>query len=152
MVLQTQIFSNSYKPDVNAALGDFASVAIWGKAGGFEKFCTIGVADGSEIIAALVYHNYDADNGVVEMSAGSTSKRWMNRKVLTAIIDFPFDVLECQCVVARHDETATHLRRMWASVGAVEYVIPRVRGRDKPAEAISVLTHEAWLASKFKRH
>lgn len=152
MALHTAIFSNSHKPDANASLGDFASMAIWGELGRFDRFCSIGVSNGTEIIAAIIYHNYDPDNGVVEMSAGSTSPRWMNRRVLAEILDFPFDKLACQCIVARHDETAAHLRRMWGEVGAVEHIIPRVRGRGKPAEVVSVLTQEAWLSSKFKRH
>lgn len=150
MVLQTQIFSNSHFPDVNAAMGDFASWAIFGEAGRFDKFCTMAVTDRAEVIAAIVYHNYEPDFGTVEMSAGASTRRWMSKAVLSDILDFPFDKLDCRCIVARHDEDATHLRRMWASVGAEEHIIPHVRAGK--GEAVSVLTHEAWLASKFKRH
>lgn len=152
MTLHTSIFSNSMMPQANAALGDFASMAIFGEPGRFDKFCSIGVARDGVLVAAMIYHNYEPDYGVVEMSAGASDAQWMDRSVLRTILDFPYDQLGCQAIVARHDETASHLRRMWKCVGAQEHVIPRVRGRDRPAEVVSVLTHEAWLASKFKRH
>lgn len=137
---------------MNAAVGNFASRAIWGEDERFALFCSMGIFDNNELVAAVIYHNYDPDNGVVEVSAGSVSKRWMNRSVLRQFLCFPFEKLACQAVVARHDETRADLRRMWVSVGAVEHIIPRVRGRNAPAEVVSVLTDDAWYASPHMRH
>jgi len=109
------------------------------------------VLDGGKMVAGVVYHNYYPDAGTVEVSAASDTKRWLTRDVLRTFIAMPFERLGVQALVARHAETAQHLRRMWQKVGAQEYTIPRLRGKGQPAECISVLTDDAWAASPFNR-
>ncbi|WP_030538368.1 hypothetical protein [Sphingobium sp. DC-2] len=152
MTLQTALFSNSVEPEANAAVADFASSRIWGEPGRFDRYCTLGVFQNEGLIAGVVYHNYDPQAGVVEMSAGAVSKRWLARPVLREMYSIAFDQLGCQAVIARHAEDRCDLRRMWKAVGAVEYVIPRLRGRNAPAEVVSILTEEAWKASPYMRH
>ena len=108
------------------------------------------VIDASDVmIAGLVYHNYTPEFKSIEMSAGCTNRKWMTHGVLKDILDMPFRALDCDTIVARHSEDKKHLRRMWTKVGAIEYLIPHVRGKDAPAEVVSVLTDEAWFGSKF---
>ena len=152
MTLQTALFSNSVEPEANAAVADFASSRIWGEPGRFDRYCTLGIFSNQTLEAAIVYHNYDPRAGIVEMSAGALSKRWLSREVLREMYGIAFDSLGCQAVIARHAENRSDLRRMWKAVGAQEYVIPRLRGRDAPAEVVSVLTEEAWKASPYMRH
>lgn len=152
MPLQTALFTNSHEPQANDAVARFASQQIWGAPDRFDRFCTLGVFAESGLIAAIVYHNYDPNAGVVEMSAGALSRRWLNRAVLREMYGIAFDSLGCQAVIARHAEDRADLRRMWKAVGAQEYVIPRLRGRDAPSEVVSVLTEEAWKASPYMRH
>lgn len=146
----TALSSQSHMPDMNRTVGDFVSERIWGEPGRFKDFCSMAVLDDKgQLIAGLIYHNFTPEFRCIEMSAGSVSRRWMTRQVLRDIINMPFKSLECDTIIARHDETATHLRRMWTNIGAVEYVIPHVRGKGKPAEVVSVLTDEAWFGSKY---
>lgn len=151
-MIQTALFSDSFEPQANAVVADFTSGLIWGEAGQFERYCTLGVFHDSSLVAGVIYHNYDERAGIVEMSAASHSRRWLNRAVLREMFGVAFDKLGCQAVIARHAEDRHHLRRMWKAVGAVEYVIPRLRGRNAPAEVVSVLTEEAWKSSPYMRH
>lgn len=117
---------------------------------GFGNCTAIGVLDGEKLVAGLVYHNWNPDSGVIEMSCAAVTSRWLTRPVLRAIYDYPFNQVGCQLAVARVAEDATHLRRMWKAIGADEYIIPRLRGRTA-SEAILTLTAEAWANSKFMR-
>lgn len=63
------------------------------------------------------------------------------------MFSYAFDQAGCQMLVARHSEHNATLRRMWNAVGANEYLIPRLRGRDE-AEAIATYTAEAWREGK----
>src|SRR3546814_3902630 len=108
----------------------------------------MGIFDGSLLVAGIIYHNYDKQHGVIEVSAGSSSKRWMTKDILRQFLSMPFTLLGCQTIVARHAEDRRALRRMWCSVGAVEYLIPRLRGRYGPCEVVSVLTDDAWMRSE----
>lgn len=150
--MRAEFYSESHFPHLNQAVADFVSRRIWGRAGCFEKFSTMGVYGSDDFLGGIVYHNYDPDAGVCEISGGSSTKKWLNADIVRAFVSMPFDLLGCQSVVARHPETRKDLRRVWASFGAVEYVIPRLRGRDKPAECVAVLTQEAWLESKFMQN
>src|SRR3546814_11280909 len=89
---------------MNAAIGDFVSNQIWGEPGRFDKFCSMGIFDGSLLVAGIIYHNYDKQHGVIEVSAGSSSKRWMTKDILRQFLSMPFTLLGCQTIVARHAE------------------------------------------------
>lgn len=113
-------------------------------------FCGIAVVRKDELLAALIYHNYEPENGVVEISGAAWHKGWLTRPVLHAMYEVPFKHLECQAVVQRvsDDDTAQH--RMLKSFGAEHYRIPRLRGRDQ-AENIFIVTEEAWRTNNLRR-
>ena len=117
---------------------------------GFGNCTAIGVLDGDRLVSGLVYHNWNPESGVIEMSCASTTPRWLTRPILRVIYEYPFTEVGCQLVVSRVAEDAKHLRRMWKALGASEYIIPRLRGR-AASEAILTLTDEAWANSKFMR-
>lgn len=150
-MLHFQFFSQSHQPAANQAVGDFVSQRIWGEAGKFGPHCSMGVTNRDSIVAGVIYHNYQADEGTIEVSCAGDGRRWMTRAIIRAAISMPFDKLGCQAVVARHSEDARHIRHIWRSLGAREFVVPRLRGKDAPAEAIAVLTDDDWLASRWVR-
>jgi len=121
----------------------------------FENFAALGVFDGNELSAVVVYHNWYPENGVMELSCASTSPRWMTRPVLHEMFSFPFDRRGCQLVamrVSEHNHTAEGrgLLRMSHAYGFEEHRIPRLRGRDE-AEIIFTLTDDAWRANGFHK-
>jgi len=94
-------------------------------------------------VAGVVYHNWNPESGTIELSAASTRRDWLNKNNLLTVFGYPFDQLGCQLCIARISENNDRARRIWRALGASEFVIPRLRGRDE-AEAIYTLTREAW--------
>ena len=97
--------------------------------------------------AAAIYHGWTPDTGVIEISAASISRRWGTRSRLHVIFDYPFQQLGCQMVVARTSEHNHGPLRIWRALGADEYRIPRLLGRDH-AGIITTLTAEQWAEWK----
>lgn len=150
-VLQAHFFSQTMLPDANEAVASFVSSGIGGHSGDFGPCCTMGVFKNSELTAGVVYSNFQVTEGTIELSAYSKDKRWFTREILSQFIDMPFSSLGCQALIARHNSEDKPLRRMWKRIGAVEYIIPRLSGRDNPPTALTILTDDAWMASGFKK-
>jgi len=106
--------------------------------------------EGKKLAAGLIYHNYDPDAQVIEISGASWVKGWLTRPVLKAMYGYPFIDCGCQAVVQRvsDDDTAQH--RMLKAFGAERYRIPRLRGENS-AENIFLTTRETWATNKFAR-
>ena len=124
---------------------------IWpGRGRDFGPCRAIAVVEDDRLAAGLIYHNYDEDAGVVEISAAAWAHGWLSRPVLREMYRYPFESVGCQAVVQRvpDDDTAQH--RMLKAYGHERYRIPRLRGPDA-AENIFVLTREAWAGNKFNR-
>ena len=121
---------------------------------GFGNSNAIGVLgqdkEGPILVGGVVYHNWEPESGVIEMSAASTSKRWLTRKVLHAIFTYPFDQLQCQLVVLRVSEHNKQLHRILLAYGFQGYFVPRLRGRHE-GEIIFTLTEEDWRSNKFMK-
>jgi RimJ/RimL family protein N-acetyltransferase len=108
---------------------------------GFGECAAIGF--GNPLVAGVVYHNWQPEHGVIELSAASTRRDWLTRGNLRTIFEYPFTQIECQLCVARISENNARARRIWRALGATEHIIPRLRGRDE-SEVIATLTIEAW--------
>ena len=102
-----------------------------------------------DTIGAVVFYNYDADAGVICMSAAG-EPGWLTRPILYAMHSYCFDQVGCQAVVMQVAETNYRMRRIARAYGYREHVIPRLRGRNE-AECLMVLPDEIWRASRFHR-
>lgn len=117
--------------------------------GEFTNCQTAAIIDkNGDMVAGVVFHNWNAGAQVLEVSAASLSRKWATRSVLRELFGYIFT--HCQACVARTAEENTHVRRLWKAFGAKEYIIPRLRGREA-SEAIHLLTDDAWASSKFMR-
>lgn len=124
---------------------------IWPGRGRDFGHCTcIAVTIDGELGAGLVYHNYDPDAGVIEISGASWRKGWLTKSVLRAMYGYPFRDCGCQAVVQRVSDADKAQHRMLKAFGAEHYRIPRLRGRNE-AENIFVTTKEAWEANSFPK-
>ncbi len=124
---------------------------IWpGKGHDFGPCRAIAVLRGEQLAAGLVYHNYEPDAGIVEISGAAWVKGWLTRPVLRVMYGYPFIDVGCDVVVQRvsDDDEAQH--RMLKAYGAERHRIPNLRGLGK-AENIFVLTREAWAGNRFNR-
>lgn len=146
----TIVWGDSNNPDVNAALGSWCAAHIDGIRNGFLNFTSMGVILDNELIASLVYHNFDRKAGVIEISAASITPRWLTRPVLKAMFSYPFEELGCQMVVLRVSERNTRLMRILTAYSFDHVTVPRLRGRDE-AERIFFLTDDAWRSNGFHK-
>jgi RimJ/RimL family protein N-acetyltransferase len=116
---------------------------------GFDAYTALGF--GEPLVAGVIYHNWNPEAGVIELSAASSGRDWLTRERLRQVFGYPFDQLECQMCVARISEGNARARRIWKAIGASEYIIPRLRG-PREAEVIAILTVETWRAFERKTH
>lgn len=132
-------------PFFDARVADWVNLHMPGSGDGFGQCQAMGVAHNGRIVAGIVFHNWEPEHSLIELSGAAIDRRWMTRTVLRTMFSYAFSV--CETVFARHDEDSP-ARAIWKALGAEEYLIPRMRGKDK-AICISVLAKEAWEKSRF---
>lgn len=111
----------------------------------------IGIVDGTELIAGLVYHNWDPDAGVIEISgAALPGRHWLTRETIKRMYQYPFLDCGCQMVVQRNDASDERLLGMLAAYDYHFVRIPRMLGRDKDG-VLCCLTYEAWCNNRFNK-
>lgn len=106
------------------------------------------VTGSGRLLAGVALHNWDEDAGVIEMSAAADDKRWMSRRVLSALFGMIFDNIGCQTAVARVDARNLRLARIFSAFGFTETRLPNLRGRDRD-ELVFTLTADDWRKGKF---
>lgn len=147
-MIRTLIASDKAEPGLNKRLAEWASQHIWGRTDGFDKFCTMGVCDGDRLIAVSVFHNWDEDAGIVEISSASINKLWLTRPVLKCMFETAFIALRCQTVVIRVAPSNKPMQRMLKAYGFHCTILPRLRGRHED-DFVFTLTDDAWRTNKF---
>jgi RimJ/RimL family protein N-acetyltransferase len=124
-----------------------ASILPFHRSRGWGEFAAIGYLLDGNLIAGTIYNNYDPDAEIIEMSSASIDPRWLTRKSIHAMFDYPFNQLHCQMVVLRVAESNARMRSIARRFGFDEYIIPRLRGRHE-AECIQTLTTEQWQGER----
>jgi hypothetical protein len=104
----------------------------------------------NQLVGGLVFHNWNPESGVIEVSVGSIDARWLTRSIMNAGFDYAYDTCRCHAVFIRTDENNPS-RRIWKALGADEHVIPYMRGPNE-SEYTYVLPRWVWERSKFARH
>ena len=146
------VWADDDSPELCEALINWTSRKIWPDKP--EKMLPDGVALGvfenGNVAGCCVYHDWDPDAGVIELSSAAADRRWLTRPVLKAMFEYPFLDLGCQMVVTRvsANERQAHLHRIFRAFGFKEMTIPRLFGRDEDG-ILFLLTDDDWKASKF---
>jgi RimJ/RimL family protein N-acetyltransferase len=132
-------------------LSRWVAELIWpGQKRDFGNCQGLAVVEGDQLIAGMIYHNWEPASGVVEISGASTTKRWLNRETLRVMFHIPFRDWECQAVVMRVSDHDKPLHRILKAYGFEHYRIPRLRGRDE-GENVFILTDDAWRTNRFNK-
>ena len=138
------------QPDLYGALSDFASTRIFGKPKPFGSGTAMGVVDGAKVVSSVVFYDYDADAGVIQISAAADTPRWLTRQILKEMFGYPFNGLGCQAVVMRVDPDNTRLARILHAYGFTSHTVPHLRGKNK-AECLFVLSSDDWRENGFHK-
>jgi hypothetical protein len=134
------------------AVAHFASQLIPScRVRGFGPCKTIGVLEDGELIAGLIYHNYDPDAQIIELSgAALPGHNWLVPETIKRQYQYPFHQCNCQMIVQRNSAADERLLRMLAAYNYMFVPVPRMFGRDKDG-VLCLLTYEAWADNKFNK-
>lgn len=118
---------------------------------GFGNCKTIGIIDEEgRLIGGAVFHHWDPDAGIIEISGAATSARWLSRGTMQRLFDYAFDECGVQMVVQRTPADAERTLGQLASFGYSFVLVPRLFGRDRDG-VICCLTDDAWASNRFNR-
>lgn len=148
-MIRTVIATESRFPGMNQASADWASVRIFGEPGRFEHYSTMTITRSGDIVGVVVFHNWNSDAGVIELSIAGVPG-WQSRRVWNEIFGFCFDTMKCQMVALRISERNRNAISQAARLGFIGTVMPRFRGRNE-AEIIFCLTGEDWKSGRIYR-
>ena len=85
------------------AVARFLADRIGGWPDGWQIGTILAIAKGDKIVAAVLFHNWQPQNGVIEISAASDDRRWLSRAVMQDMFAYAFVQMAAQAVVARMD-------------------------------------------------
>jgi hypothetical protein len=147
-----------YVLDRHELVADF--VAGTKRASGFSphagftdrKLRSIGIVNGNELIAGIVYFNHmPAPIDTIEMSIEALPRqRWLTRTTLDLMFQYPFLQCGCQMLITKTSAKSEHVLRMLAAMGFALILVPRSGGRNEDG-VVATLTVEDWMAGKFFR-
>jgi RimJ/RimL family protein N-acetyltransferase len=117
----------------------------------FEHSKAIGVMDDEQLIGGMVYHNWEPEAGIIEISAAAVPHSgWYTRETMARMYQYPFLELSLQMVIGRVKVSDEALLRIMANIGYTFVRIDRFFGRNEDG-VIATLTFEDWANNKFNR-
>lgn len=134
--------------DVGRNIELWVGEQIYGEPREFGQCQTLAVFENDTLIAGVVYHNWEPRALVIELSAASTTRRWLTKPVLYRMFQYPFEEMGAQLCVLRVSEHHPTMNKILPRYGFTGYRIPRLRGRDE-AEIVYTLTVEDWKKNGF---
>lgn len=109
----------------------------------------MGVVDRHQTLCAgVVFHDWNPERGLVELSVAATNRRWLTRQVAQDCFAYVFSV--ARMAVARNSERNAPASAIWRALGASEYRINDLWGEGE-AGIVFTLTQRQWAASKLAR-
>jgi hypothetical protein len=117
---------------------------------GFGRCKAIGVVDeNGTLIAGVVYHNWQPEAGVIEVSVAAFGHpRWLTRETLRRIHEYPFEQIGAQMMLGLASTDDQRLLRQLAALGYMFVLVPRLLGRDLDG-VLCLFTREAYDQCKF---
>ena len=140
--------SDKSAPKLNNALVDYAAQIIYGKKNGFGPCGSMGIFKNEKLIAAIIFHNWIPENGVIEISAAASSPAWLTKRSIREIMAIVFDQHKCQQLVSRMAEDNKRAIQIYKFLGFQSILLPNMRGSGKH-ELLMLLTKDQWKANKL---
>lgn len=130
----------------------FVELGLWGGEHSFGPDATaIGFANEVDgFVAGVVYHNYDEEKNVIEISSYSSCRNWNTKENLKTIFNYAFFTLNARIVIAKTSEENKRALRIWRALGAKQYAIEDLRAPGV-AEILTTYSKDDWLKSRFMR-
>jgi RimJ/RimL family protein N-acetyltransferase len=111
-------------------------------------FVAIGVVDGAQLVAGVLFHNYIPEFGSIEVSIAADTPRWLSRNRVSLILGYPFRQLGCGRVSAAIMASNSRSIRLCMGLGFKrEGLVRRGFGRDDAV--ILGLLREEWERGRY---
>jgi len=112
-----------------------------------NSYTTIGILSDDKLIAGCVYHRNYADFGDIEMSIAAESPRWATKFNILALLDYPFNQLNCIRVTACSRGKNSRTRGFLEGIGFKQEGVIRRGFGDDDTIVYGMLKEEAgrWL-------
>lgn len=116
----------------------------------FYRPKAIGVVDdGGELVAGVVFHNYQPAFSAIEISCAATSRKWLTQRNAYAIMHYPFVQLGCRRITAlTPPKRGASALRFLNKFGFVREGLIR-HGFGSDDAAVMGLLREEWEAGPF---
>jgi RimJ/RimL family protein N-acetyltransferase len=137
------ICGNLKHPEINKTLCDFVSIRVWGKTDQFGPCGSLGIIKKGVVIAVVVFHNWQPDDGTIELSAAADDPRWLTRTVIRQIMSICFEQHGCQQVFTRQAVDNERAIKIYRYMKFTEILLPNMRGKGKD-EILMLLTKDEW--------
>lgn len=147
-MIETALFGWQPCRGPHSVIGEFVCDIVFGDPHALDRYAALGFFEDGKLVAGVLFHNWYPQNGVMEMTAGSKSRKWLTRRTLYELMELVFDGFGNQLVVMRVSERNETMIRIARAYGFSETFIPRLRGRDE-GEFIFTLTDDAWRSGRF---
>ena len=145
------VYGNETTPKTNGYLQKYVALRVFGKENDFGPSGSLGVWDGNrKILGAVIFHGWQPDYGVIELSAAADSPKWLSRRAIREIMGICFDQHKCQQVVSRMATDNARAIKIYDFIGFKKLLLPNMRGRGRD-EWLMLLTRDEWAASKLNK-
>lgn len=112
-----------------------------------EKTQSLGVYS-DELIAVVVFHDWQPEYQTICMSAAAIDPGWMSRRVIRMAHSYMFDDVGCRLAILQVSESNLRMLRIADRLGYTGTFVPELRGRDE-GEYICTLRAVDWRRGKY---
>lgn len=134
--------------DAKEAVAEFVRTRVPACERGWTGYSAIGFVLDGKLIAGTVYHDWEPEWGVLQMSSAADSPRWLTRDTLRIIFSIPFKELHCRNVVMRVSSLNARMCSIAERFGFTAHPLPDLRAPGED-DVIYLLSREAWANGRF---
>lgn len=140
-----------FSKDYNDYFLSVAAKGIWNDAAyRFEDTAVpLAVADDKKgLLACVIFRNYNPIAKTIEFSCYAQHKNWLSRKILNEILDYPFNELKLNCVVAKFSENNKLIANIVKRLNATLHILPELEGPNQN-QYVAILKKSNWQKSEL---
>lgn len=143
------LFANALKtPALNTSFCNFAAQVIFNRPNDFGPCGSMGIFKNQKLIAAIVFHGWQPEYGVIEISAAATNAAWLSKRIIRQIMAVCFDQHDCQQIVSRMATDNSRAIQIYEFLGFQKVLLPNMRGSGKH-EWLMLLTKDQWATHRL---
>lgn len=116
-------------------VANFVSKRIKYVKGGYKDYAAIGLEKDGDLIAGVVYTDYQEDDGDIQLHIAATTPRWCTESNIRMFLDYPFNQLDCVRVTCKCAEDNPRIARFLDGIGFTREGILR-KAFDRKVDAV----------------